>query len=385
MVRASAVIDHATPEDRRRQNVIASRGPVVHVSTARTWRGGEQQLLNLARGLLDRQIDTVVIAQPDSPVLLRCKEAGIRVAAVRCRGELDMLAVGRIARLIQRENGSLLHAHDAHAVTLAAIASRIAGIPRVCTRRVDFVPRSRWKYRRGMDHVICVSHAVERICADAGVPRHHMTVVHSGIDLSRLKRASGDRNRSRSEFVGQQTDRPIVLNVASLADHKDQRCLLDAIPHVLGEIPEVVLVIVGEGELERPLRRQVARLNLERHCIFAGHRNDVPDLLNACDLLAASSYMEGLCTSVMDAMAAGKAVVSTNAGGLPELVEEGITGLLVPPRDPKALGRAIVTLLQDHDRRAAFGRAAAERAQMWFGLDHMVNGTVDVYSQILSG
>ena len=358
-------------------------GPVVHVSTARTWRGGEQQLLNLARGLQHRGAKTEIIAPAGCPLSDRGRTAGIAVTASSSHFEFDPVAILRIARRLRRVRAAVVHAHDAHATSLAAMAGPLAGgILRICTRRVDFKPR-RWKYNWGMDHVICISHAIFDICVQEGLARDRLSQVYSGVDLQHVRRVQSDRRAVRAPFVNNCPDRPLILNVASLADHKGQRYLLEAMPQVLQAAPDARLLIVGEGELERPLKRQAERLKLNDACEFAGFRPDAAALLHGCDLFVMSSHMEGLCTSVIEAMAAGCAVVASRVGGLPELVEDGRTGLLVPPRDPSALARAIIQLLRDPTQRSAMGQAGRQRA-VAFDMDRMVEGTMQVYEQVLA-
>lgn len=359
---------------------------VAHLSTAVSWRGGEQQAMYLARGLSNHNVESIIFAQPESAMAARAREAGVDVEEVRSRAEYDPVAVWKLAGLFRKRNVTLVHAHDAHAVTLAAFAGRLAGVRRICTRRVDFPLNSKWKYRWGMNHVICISEAIRSVCIDAGVPSEMLTVVPSGIDLQRIRSVSPDIEEFRNEFAPDMKKRPLLLlNVASLTDHKGQKYLLEAMPAVLAAVPQTVLVIVGEGELKGALMRQANSLALDEHCVFAGFREDVPELLNACDLFVMSSHLEGLCTSVMDAMAAGRAVVSCRAGGLPELIEDGKTGLLVPPKDPKALGDALIDLLSNRKKRERFGRAAYEVARKQFDSKSMVEGTLSVYKDVSKG
>ena len=360
------------------------RGPRVQLSTARTWRGGESQASLLALGLCAAGEDAVVVAQPRSPMARRCRDAGLTVHEIGSRGEFDLVAIIRIAHLLRRLDACLLHAHDAHGVALGVLASRLARVPVLCTRRVDFALRSVRKYRRGMDHVICVSGAIQDLCAAAGVPSDRLSVVHDGIELARLDTPGPGRDELRGELLGG-SNGPFLLNVASLADHKDQATLLRAMPRVIEAFPEATLVIAGEGELASSLHQLAASLELGNRCVFAGFRHDVPSLLRACDCFVMSSKLEGLCSSVMDAMAAGRPVVSTRAGGLPELVEDRVTGLLVPVGDPRRLAEALVEVLGDPDLTAALGRAGAAVAADRFGADRMVAGTRRVYARLLDG
>jgi len=148
-------------------------------------------------------------------------------------------------------------------------------------------------------------------------------------------------------------------------------------------VPDARFVICGDGELRPALEEQIKRKHLERHVFLAGFRADVLELLKGFDLFALSSLQEGLCTSLVDAMAASKAAVATRVGGVPEVVADGETGFLVPPRDHDAMADRIITLLKDAGRRTRMGEAGLTRARKLFTVDHMVDGTLATYERLM--
>src|SRR5204863_8679542 len=150
-------------------------------------------------------------------------------------------------------------------------------------------------------------------------------------------------------------------NVAALVPHKGQRYLIDAAHLVVRQIPDARFVILGEGELREHLEKQVKDHHLEKHVLLPGFRTDVLGCLKTFDLFVMSSVTEGLGTSLLDAMAASRPIVATTAGGIPEIVEDGVTGLLVPPRDHGALAAAIVRMLKDDAARRRLGDAGFAR------------------------
>jgi glycosyltransferase involved in cell wall biosynthesis len=172
---------------------------------------------------------------------------------------------------------------------------------------------------------------------------------------------------------------PIVGVTGALTSEKGHRHLIDAAALVVREVPDARFVILGEGDLRPALERQVKDLHLDKHVFLPGFRPDVLAFLRSFDLFVMPSITEGLGTSLLDAMAASKATVATRTGGIPEVVVDGETGLLVPPRDHHALARAIAELLKDGGRRAEMGRAGLERVKRIFSADRMVERTLDVY------
>jgi glycosyltransferase involved in cell wall biosynthesis len=175
---------------------------------------------------------------------------------------------------------------------------------------------------------------------------------------------------------------PVVGNVAALVPHKGQRHLIEAARLVVREIPETRFVIFGEGDLREQLERQVREHRLEKHVLLPGFRMDVLGCLKGLDLFVMSSVTEGLGTSLLDAMACSRASVATRAGGIPEIVEEGRTGVLVEPRDHSAMAREIVHLLKEDGLRQRMGEAARAHVAERFTVERMVEGTAAVYESV---
>ncbi len=212
-----------------------------------------------------------------------------------------------------------------------------------------------------------------------GVPEARTVTVHEGIDLDRV--ASAPRASLHEElFLPHQA--PIVGNVAALVPHKGQRHLIEAAALVVRKVPDARFVIAGEGELRPSLERQIKEHRLEKHVLLAGFRPDVLSLHKAFDIFVMSSITEGLGTSLLDAMAAAKPIVATATGGIPEVVDDGVTGFLVQPRDDRAMADAIVRLLKDDDLRQRMGLAGLKRAREKFGAERMLRETLRVYKRV---
>jgi glycosyltransferase involved in cell wall biosynthesis len=230
-----------------------------------------------------------------------------------------------------------------------------------------------------VDCFICASNAIREMLVSDGVPPQRAVTVHEGIDLGRVASAP---TAKLHEELWLPHDAPIVGNVAALVPHKGQKHLVAAAALVVRQVPDARFVIAGDGELRPSLERQIKDHHLEKHVMLTGFRPDVLSLHKAFDVFVMSSVTEGLGTSLLDAMAAGKPVVATTAGGIPEVVVDGDTGLLVPPRDEEALARAIVTLLKDEDLRRRMGDAGLRRAQEMFSAERMVQETLLVYQRV---
>lgn len=371
---------------------------VLHVNTERTWRGGEQQVLYLARGLAARGVEQELLCQQGSVLAARAREAGLPVWERRLRGEVDLPAARAIAARLRAGRFDLIHMHTSHAHTLGVLGARLAGRRRrgdrpvtVVSRRVDFsihkrrfLDFARLKYTWNLDRILCVSGTIREVLLRDGLPPELPRVVHSGIDPARLAGAPDRRDDYRREFRVPPGG-ALVGNVGHCADHKGQRWLVAAAPAVLERHPGTRIVIVGEGELLEDLRAQARGLGVADRVLFPGFRPDVPSLLRAFDLFAFPSHLEGLGTSVLDALAVGLPVVATTAGGIPEMIDDGVHGLLVPPKDAAALARALVALLDDPARARRLGDAGRARVLAEFTVERTVEKTLAEYGELLGG
>lgn len=367
----------------------------IHLNTERTWRGGEQLTLSLAQGLAERGHAADIVAQPGSPMAERARAAGLAVHEVKMRSEVDVLAVLALRRAFRTGGGyDVLHFHTPHSVTLggaAAIGARTpdGGRPvRLVNKRTDFsifrnsfLGLNKIKYLGLVDAIIADSKKIEDVLIADGLPRDRIRMVYEGVDLRRLAGASGARIRAGLDLP---EGAEVVGNVAHFAPHKAHEDLVRAVPAVLAARPNAVFVLVGQGELLEPMKALARELGVERAIRFTGFRSDVPDLLALFELFVISSREEGLCTSIIDAMAVGTPVVATRAGGIPELVLDGETGLLADVAAPASLAAAIVRALSDRPAAKARAEAAGRRARELFSADAMTEGTLAVYRELLA-
>ena len=361
----------------------------LHIDTARTWRGGQNQVLLTVNGLRAIGQRAALVAHPDGELRRRAAE-GLELVPLAPRTEMDLSAAWRFARVLKRLAPDVIHAHDPHGVAMAGLALSFgAGAsasgrlpPLVASRRVDFHLKgnsfSRWKYRQ-VDCFIAASEAIRRILLADGVPEDATVTVHEGIDVDHVAAAPPV---DVHEAFWLPHHAPVVGNVAALVPHKGQRYLIDAAHLVVQRMPDVRFVILGEGELREHLERQVREHHLEKHVLLPGFRTDVLGCIKSFDLFVMSSVTEGLGTSLLDAMACARPIVATAAGGIPEIVEDGVNGLLVPPRDAHALADAMVRALNDESMRRRMGAAGLARVRERFTVERMVSQTADIYRRL---
>ena len=349
-------------------------------------------MLLTVNGLREIGQRAALVAHPDGELRKRAAE-GLDLIPLAPRTEMDLTAAWRLARIIKRLAPDVVHAHDPHGVAMASLALSLGGAAEaraghpavrtfVASRRVDFHLKknafSRWKHRQ-VDAFICASEAIRKMLVADGFPQERTVTVHEGIDLEHVLAAP---SVSLHEALWLPHGAPIVGNVAALVPHKGQRHLIDAAHLVVQEIPDARFVILGEGELRDHLEKLVKEYHLEKHVLLPGFRTDVLGCIKAFDLFVMSSITEGLGTSLLDAMACARPIVATRAGGIPEVVDDGVTGLLVGPRDHHAMAAAIVRLLKNQTERRRMGDAGLVRLRERFTLERMVAGTAAVYERL---
>ncbi|MDE2491591.1 MAG: glycosyltransferase [Elusimicrobia bacterium] len=376
---------------------MTRRSTLFHVDGERGLRGGERQLLHLAAALRARGRRNVVYARAGGELAAEARRQGFEVRTLPFLGELDLWSAWRLARDARRE-GAVIHCHTGHAAGLAALAS-LGGAPVVCHRRVDFAvsrASASWKYGRA-GKVIAVSEAIAGLLRGAGLPAEKIAVIPDAIpaDAEEAAWIQADERTyvppdpaEKSEYrriLSQefQIDPAMVWigNLAALVPHKDHDTLIAAAVIVLLKRPDARVLIAGRGPEEARLLASIKRMGLLGKVLLVGHREDPLPLLKSLDVYVQSSWGEGMGSVLIEAAACGVPVAATRAGGIPEVVEDGATGLLVSPRDPEALAAAILRLVSD---RALAARLAAEarRRLPRFGLKRLAADTEKIYDSL---
>jgi glycosyltransferase involved in cell wall biosynthesis len=321
---------------------------VLHIDSGREYRGGQNQVRLLTRELgRVADVGQRLVTKRDSELARRVAQHGTAVREVPWGPSLDPRALWRLSLEVADFAPDLLHAHDSHALQLAYWMRRLSGRgpgdpALVATRRVDFHVRRRSVWRR-VDHLIAISEAVRAVLVADGIGATDITVVPSGIDPDEVRRAARTPLNVRAR-LGLSPGTPLAANVAALVGHKDQDTLIRAAHAARAARAELHWAIAGEGELRGSLEATLARLGLSDRVHLLGHVPEADALIAEADVFVMSSKEEGLGSVVLHALALGKPVVATRAGGLPEMVPEP---WLVPVGDADALARKVVLAL-DH-------------------------------------
>jgi glycosyltransferase involved in cell wall biosynthesis len=335
-------------------------------------------LLSLARGLKQRGHRQIIVCPPGSPL------------AERAVGEeQEVLRLGSIRTLRDRlryERFDIVHAHDGNAQTISFRASLGLPVRRIASRLVAFTPRHplihRWKYSRTCHGVIALSQSVRQVLIEAGVPDSHIQVIVPGIEMPKELPGPDLRAKARARW-GFSTDDFVIGHAGAFTHEKGQDVALEAALLLAPRFPRARMLLAGDG----PDRTKAAMIELARQAsgiaTLPGFVDDLNQFYAALDLFIMPSRSEAWGLTALRAMSYGLPVVASSVGGLPEAIEEGKSGWLIPPEAPEALAGAILDAASNPERLREFGRNARERAAQ-FTMDRTVERTEQFYLRLLA-
>ncbi|MBI3802815.1 MAG: glycosyltransferase family 4 protein [Nitrospirae bacterium] len=351
---------------------------ILHTEASLAWGGQEIRILTEAKGFVKRGHTVVVAAPPDALIFARAQEAGLPTEAVPMQKSGYPAAVKGLLEVIEKHQIDLVHTHSSRDSWLGLFAARFSGRrPRLIRTRHLSTPVGRswlstWLYRRP-DRIITTGEATRRLLIEeSGLAPERIISIPTGVDLGHF------------QPVPPAAGVPAVGMVAFLRDWKGHTYFIDAAREVLRKMPEAAFYIVGDGPEEERLRSLLDRINLTDRIEMLGYQTDIRAVLSRLDIVVLTSYAnEGVPQSLLQAMAMEKPVIGTTVGGIPEVIEEGVNGYLIPPRDSDACAAKILELIQQPALRAAMGRAGRARVEKEFSFDRMLDQVETVYHAAL--
>lgn len=297
----------------------------------------------------------------------------------------------RFISYLKQHQIKIVHSHDFYSnifgmtgAAMAAVHGRVAS-KRETTGTRSMAQRTAERGAFKLAHaVVANAGAVKEHLIEHGVPDDKIVIIYNGLDLTRFH-LNGDAGEALQRLnLEMLRGRPVVTMVANFEYRvKDHPMLLRAAQRVKTEVPEAVFVIAGEGELRPETEKLAAELGLQETCLFTGRCASVPDLLAASDVCVLSSQAEGFSNSILEYMAAARAVVATNVGGASEAIVEEETGHLVDAGDDRAMAERLISLLRDPERRRAMGNNGRRRVEQHFSTENRLNTTIALYKRYL--
>lgn len=357
---------------------------ILHSESSTGWGGQENRTLNELIAMRERGHELAVVSRPGARIIERAREAGFQTFAVDMRGAIDFPAIVKLRRVMREFGADVVNTHSGRDTQLAGMAARSLGRQRpriVRTRHLALPITSKFTYSVLPDHVVTVSQFVENYLVEAGVPREKITTVPTGVDFSRYDRSTVAGNL-RAE-LGLPAEALLIGTVAILRAKKGHAEILDAVPAVLQRFPNAHFVFAGDGAQTANLTDRIAADGLGGRVHLLGLRRDVTNVLASLDAFVLPTHQEALGTAFIEAGAMGLPTVATNVDGVPEVVQDGSTGLLVPVHDGAAIAAALCKLLADPAYRQGMGANAAEFVRRKFSREAMAEGMERLYLQLL--
>jgi glycosyltransferase involved in cell wall biosynthesis len=364
---------------------------VVELLATGTSGGAQEHVFNVVTRIDRARYDVSVLALSNGAAVRRLERTGISVCVLDEMSDAD--AIEAVAAHLAAVKADVVHNHMYRAEVVGTQAAwRLAELGKPRPFVVGTVHSSRVRsdedrdlIRRltpSIDHLIAVSRAIVRKLEDEGRTGAPISLIYNGVDLTRY--TDPDVCGTRHDEFPIPVGAPNVGDVARLEPEKGHPTLLEAWPAVVAAVPEAHLLIVGEGSQREALEAQAATLGIEPSVTFTGRRDDVPAVTAALDVAVLPSYREAQGLSILEAMALSRPVVASAVGGIPEMIEDGMTGLLVPPHDAAALSAAIIRVLRDHPFADTMARAARDQIHDRFCVELMVHAIESIYDECVA-
>lgn len=357
---------------------------IFHIDRQRSWTGQINRLFQVVKGLSDRGHEVGVIAHPGSQLALRSREAGLNVQTFPMRAWRFHPSILRVACYLQGKRVDILHCHGPRDHILSLIAARLASVKHVVRTKHNHTRLksgyfSRLLYRK-CSRVVTVSEYIKKLLVQDGIAPAHVETIYTGVDIDYFKPRAKLSNLAKDLKISE--EELVIGCVSSLHVRKGIEEILRAFKILQQALPGRKISCLLVGKNWQRWAALAEELGIRDRVILTGFRRDVVDILSLLDIYVLPSREEGLGTSIIEAMAMGLPVVVSNVGGIPEAVTHE-SGVIVPPHNPHGLAEALKTLLEDHQKRKALGKAATERAQTEFSVERLVDRTENLYKRLM--
>lgn len=361
---------------------------VLHIGNEMAWRGGENQIRLLVEGLKPLGAESFIAYPAKSRALERFQNV-CQVVPLPTRSPFDPRSVSKLVRFCRDMQIDLIDAQSSGGMSLAlAVKKRLPHLALVVHRRVAHPIKTNWLSKRKylsplVDKYVCISSAIGEILAEYGVDKNKIITVLSAVEEGPY--VNIDRDKVAMKLRKQYdlaSDTVLIGNASALTAEKGYHELLSACRILQERQIPFHCFIAGDGALEKELKQLCANGHLQNSITFLGRIAAIPEFLTALDILVVPSHKEGLGTILLEGAFAKCALIGTRAGGIPEIIKPGETGLLVEKGDAKALAVAIEQLIVDSNMREKFVKASLEYVREKFSLEQMVSGNWRVYREI---
>jgi len=370
----------------------AKRIKILYLITGLKTGGAEIVLYNLVKNIDKKKFEPVVVSIiPIAEIGKKIQDSGIRVLSLSAKFKYNPLIIFRLISIFKKEKPQILHSFLFHSIFLGRIVGKTCKVPIIISSIHSeyiggFLRNRLLQITDSLDDVVTIvsQKASETMLKSKTVSSNKLLVIYNGIDLNKFifqdKKA---REEIRKELNLKKDDK-VLISIGRLFEAKGYPYLIEAIKILKSKYPDIKLLIIGEGEEKNKLETQIRGLNLEKNIFLLGRKENVSNYLNASDIFVLASLWEGFGLAIVEAMACGLPVITTNVGGIPEIIKDKISGLLVNPKDFKILAQKIDYLLNlDADSKERFALKGRKIVEQKFPLEKMMTKYEELYYKLL--
>ncbi|MFH0925170.1 MAG: glycosyltransferase [bacterium] len=356
---------------------------ILHTEASMGFGGQEKRIIVEMENIARDKFKSILATRPGSKIGKRAENLGYKVYYLKMRSSFDLSSVIKLISICKKEKVDIIHTHSSIDSWLGGFASKLYPRPWIIrTRHIGAKIGNRFVYTKLTDKIITVSKNVKDYLASEGISRDKIIAIPTGVDTDRFNPELYD-TRVRTEF-GINEKMFLIGIIAVLRNKKGHRYLIKAIEKLKKGYPCIRLLIVGEGPQEGNLKALIQEFNLEDTVIMTGNRQDIPQILKALDLFVLPSYEEALGTAIIEAQSMGKPVISTRAGGIPEIVKNGQTGLLTEPEDVDDLSKSIEKVVKDSTLAKRLGLKARQYIIDNYSQKVMISRIEEFYKKMIN-
>ncbi len=365
---------------------------VIHLTVGFTIGGAERLLVDMLPRFDKECYDVSGVSLKGwGPIGCELKEAGIRVSSLGGKGKKDLKVLLRLYKLLKIEKPDILHTHLFLANVAGRVIGKLANVPIVVSSIHNIEVWMEWYHTlldrlssRFADRIVsCSDAAREYSIKKTGIDAKRYTTIYNGVDLAKFNRKLNFK--SKREELGLEVSYPVIATIGRLIEpQKGLRYLIEAAQKFVLEFPKTQFLIIGDGPAKDDLQNLVKKLGISKNFFFAGMRQDIPEILNTIDIFVLPSLQEGFGIVLIEAMAAGKCIIATKVGGIPEVVKDGETGILIPPKDVQSLLTAMLDLMKNKNRRKKLGERGRDWVENRFSIECTVVQIESLYKKLIS-
>jgi len=360
---------------------------ILHINAGEVWSGIEQRILTISKLLHNKEFNIILAVSPSSPLYKKASSYNIPLLSLKIsKWKFNPVVIWRLSQFLKTHKVDILHTHRSSDHWIGVLAVRLFSLSSQCkiirTRhnftRIKNNRINNKLYKEWTDKIIAVAEVIKRQLVDENnISENKIITIHSSIDTEKFK-GEFDEGQIRNEF-GISADTVVLGMVGRLREHKDYPNMFVTLKIIIKKFKNVKLLIVGDGILESQLKSMVQRMELSNYVIFAGKRESIPQILSGIDIFVLSSSVEGSPAVIKEALVMEKPVVSTNVGGIPEIIQNGVTSILVPPHNPEALANGILDVINNRNKFLEMAKRGKEVIINQFSETKLAEQTAEVY------